>query len=742
MKTTKTIVLSIAILIIVGCNQSKNGDFSDPQERKIENLKAFSKLYGYIRYFHPSDEAATLNWNKFLYYGIEQVIKAQNPMDLMNTLDSLFLPIAPSIDIFFEGETPKAFDPPEKTDDLMLVTWQHKGVKADPNPKYKSIRLGRLDWAYYSRFGIFQQSGNYFDCGNKNFKLSAKVKTSGNGKGEIEIFGYAPSSGKYFQKSETFENEKLEPFILEGKFDEGISFLIITIRLQEKGEISINDLIFQLEKSAGHLQPFSISNIQYVSGDQDEIENDWISNGLGYKFNVTKSANKTSIVLQSTDELEYNSLFKDHCLPNELITKNLGSGLVCSFPLALYLPDEQPEIVSNSFVNLKHNLDQIQLEKNSAKFEATRIGTVITVWNIFQHFYPYFDVVHPDWDNILKQTLSEVQDNQDENDFLISLRKMTAALKDGHVKVTHSSESSYKPVPAIFDFIQGKVVVVESNFEQLEIGDIILEIDGESAKQLLLDREKIVSGSPQWKKYKALRDFLKDDSTKISHLRIRRNKKVLEVAINRKQPVPQYTRPDNVTKIKDDIYYINLCNATIEEIENQIHDISKAKGVVFDVRGYPNSNDDVISYLIENPVRSAKWNIPEIIYPDHENIAGYDTLARWTIEPKHPRIQGKIVFLTDKSAISYAESFMGIIEYYKLAEIIGSQTAGANGNVNAITTMGGFKIQWTGMKVVKQDDSQHHLVGIIPTITMEPTIKGIRDGRDELLEKAIEIISK
>ena len=47
------------------------------------------------------------------------------------------------------------------------------------------------------------------------------------------------------------------------------------------------------------------------------------------------------------------------------------------------------------------------------------------------------------------------------------------------------------------------------------------------------------------------------------------------------------------------------------EIENQIQDISKAKGVVFDLRGYPNNNHDVISYLIENPVRSAKWNIPE-----------------------------------------------------------------------------------------------------------------------------------
>jgi len=31
-------------------------------------------------------------------------------------------------------------------------------------------------------------------------------------------------------------------------------------------------------------------------------------------------------------------------------------------------------------------------------------------------------------------------------------------------------------------------------------------------------------------------------------------------------------------------------------------------------------------------------------------------------------------------------------------------------------------------------------VGIVPDIVIKPTIKGIREGRDELLEKAIEII--
>ncbi len=742
MKTLKSIFPFFVIITSIGCSSSVHNNRSDLQDTKIEYLSTFAKLYGYIKYFHPSDEASSIDWNKFLYYGIEQVGRTKNPSDLLDTLESLFLPIAPSINIFFEGAAPTAFNQPEKKDDLVLVTWQHKGVAADPNPIYNSIRLRRIDWAYNSSLGVFQQSSNNFDFQNRRFKLSANVKTSINGKGEIEIFGYAPSSGKYYQRSGTFENEESEPFTIEDKFDEGISYLVLTIRLLEKGEILIDDLEFQLGNSAGHLQPFSISNNQFITEGQGEIEDRWKSYAIGYKYTITKSAKKTSIVLQSSDEFKYNSLFKKHCMGNESITKDLGNGIKCSFPLALYLNREKPIIFSKSYMNLKNKLDQIQLETNSAKLEVTRIGAVITIWNIIQHFYPYFDVVHVNWENILKQTLLEIRYDKDESDFLISLHRMTAVLNDGHIKITHPSEGNLKVLPIIFDYLEGEIIVVATNSDQLQKGDIILELDRKSAQTLLFNYEKIVSGSPQWKRFKALRDFTKADSNKISVAKIRRGRKILEVAISRDLPLPQHKRPDNVSEIKENIFYINLCQANTEEIKNRIQDISKAKGVVFDLRGYPNNNNDAISYLIDYPIHSAKFNIPEIIYPDHENIAGYDTSGRWTIEPKQPRIKGKIVFITNKSAISYSESIMGIIEFYKLAEIVGSQTAGANGNVNLVTTIGGFKFQWTGMKVIKHDDTQHHLVGIKPTIPLEPTISGIREGRDELLEKAIEIVLK
>jgi hypothetical protein len=49
-------------------------------------------------------------------------------------------------------------------------------------------------------------------------------------------------------------------------------------------------------------------------------------------------------------------------------------------------------------------------------------------------------------------------------------------------------------------------------------------------------------------------------------------------------------------------------------------------------------------------------------------------------------------------------------------------------------------VWWTSTKVLKHDGSQHHLVGIIPTAPVTRTIAAVRAGRNEDIERAIEII--
>jgi C-terminal processing protease CtpA/Prc len=99
------------------------------------------------------------------------------------------------------------------------------------------------------------------------------------------------------------------------------------------------------------------------------------------------------------------------------------------------------------------------------------------------------------------------------------------------------------------------------------------------------------------------------------------------------------------------------------------------------------------------------------------------------------------VFLTDGRAISYAESVMGYVADRKLGTIIGSTTAGANGNVTTFAVPGGFRIAFTGMRVTGHDgQTPHHLTGITPHITARKTIAGLREGRDEVLARALEWI--
>ena len=85
---------------------------------------------------------------------------------------------------------------------------------------------------------------------------------------------------------------------------------------------------------------------------------------------------------------------------------------------------------------------------------------------------------------------------------------------------------------------------------------------------------------------------------------------------------------------------------------------------------------------------------------------------------------------------------MGIVEHYKLGEIVGGPTAGTNGNINPFKLPGGYTVMWTGMKVLKHDGSQHHGIGILPTVPASRTRKGVAEGKDEILLRGLAVVKR
>ena len=333
-------------------------------------------------------------------------------------------------------------------------------------------------------------------------------------------------------------------------------------------------------------------------------------------------------------------------------------------------------------------------------------------------------------------------------DHLITLEKFTAPLKDGHISVNYNL-SEYAAPPIWWEWIENKLVIthIYKSNPNIHIGDIVTQINGISSDKYFEEiNSRISAGTKGWLNYRAERMSLQGD--KGSSLKLKINDKTIEIQLEDNP----YDNGRALTKdekryrqIGDSIWYLNMDMIEMDTINKLIPALEKCKAIICDARGYPKGNHDFITHLMKTDDTTSAWmQVPQIIYPDHENNTEYKKF-NWIpmMNPKQPYLGNKkIVYIIDGSAISYAESCLGYIEGYKLATIVGQPSAGTNGNINPFDLPGGYTISWTGMKVLKHNGSQHHGIGILPDVYVTKTIQGIKEGRDEFLEKAIEIANQ
>src|SRR5262245_2594191 len=99
-------------------------------QREMENVAAFARLFGVVRYFYPSDAAAALDWSRFAIYGVRRV-RAVDPAALQATLEELFTPLGSNIEIATSLSPAAAAG----SADSSLIAWRYKGAGiASPNP--------------------------------------------------------------------------------------------------------------------------------------------------------------------------------------------------------------------------------------------------------------------------------------------------------------------------------------------------------------------------------------------------------------------------------------------------------------------------------------------------------------------------------------------------------------------------------------------------------------------------------
>jgi C-terminal processing protease CtpA/Prc len=127
--------------------------------------------------------------------------------------------------------------------------------------------------------------------------------------------------------------------------------------------------------------------------------------------------------------------------------------------------------------------------------------------------------------------------------------------------------------------------------------------------------------------------------------------------------------------------------------------------------------------------------LPKQFSPGWYKLTGEDTIA-----PADVHYDGPLAILTGPATVSAAEDLVVLLQQAGRGKVIGDRTFGSAGQPFILDLPGGGKGRVNTCKVCYADGREFTGVGCEPDITVTPTIKGIAEGRDEVLEAALEYL--
>lgn len=428
--------------------------------------------------------------------------------------------------------------------------------------------------------------------------------------------------------------------------------------------------------------------------------------------------------------------------PGTVIEKELPGGIFIRVPMVVY-KDEKGTFPKGSVPELA-----AAKTEPTGEDRATRLAGVMLFWNIAQHFYPYFDVSKSDWNAALPRALKRAAEDTESDVFVETLLELVTELHDGHGNVMVKSPPHSYVLPIQTAFV-GEELVITVSGPGAEIkcvaGERIDGIAGQFREELVAQAQKYEPAATlQHFQHRTIDRLMRRPTRDPVPMSLRevngQPHTAALVPIERHILPPAERRPEPIAELKPGVVYIDVERVGEAELKASMEKIEAATGLVIDVRGYPSRFPwPFLGRLTDTALRSPQWHVPVCNFPDGENRTWQQ--SGWPILPQKPRLKAKVAFIIDGRAISAAETFMGIVDFHKLGEIVGEPTAGTNGNVNTVALPGGFTVMFTGMKVLRQDGSLFYGQGIQPTIPVTRTLAGIAAGKDEFLEKAIEVVS-
>ncbi|HEV7609080.1 MAG TPA: S41 family peptidase [Steroidobacteraceae bacterium] len=390
------------------------------------------------------------------------------------------------------------------------------------------------------------------------------------------------------------------------------------------------------------------------------------------------------------------------------------------------------------------------------KFPDTgfQVLAIYRLWNVVEYWFPYRALIDEDWDDVLRDSLRNAAASMESAAFQREMLALVARVDDGHANLWSSGELR-EPVgkcvlPVHLRYLQGKFVVKalatdDENARRFKAADVLLSLDGTPVDDIARNARRLYGASNENARMTQIARGLTRGACGNARVEVMRDG-VQAIEAQRVPFVPQFTagwrndRPgDTFQMLSPEVAYLKLSSIRSAEVAGYIEKARAARALIVDIRNYPS---EYVVYSLGTLLVDSKTPFVAFTMPDLSNPGAFHWAASPSLEPQEPHFGGRVAILVDETSMSQAEYTAMALRASPRAIIVGTQTAGADGNIVPIRLPGNLGAAMSGLGVFYPDRRPTQQVGVALDIECPNTIAGLREGRDETLDCALRELAK
>jgi hypothetical protein len=409
---------------------------------EIENVAAFARLYGVVRYFYPSDAAAGLDWNRFAVHGVARVRPAADAAALAGTLEELFAPLGPGLEI---GTSLSAPGPAAGAGEP-LVAWRYLGAGfggSNAGGPYPGKRTHRATSAGIDGFVTVMQTLPAETLRGKAIRLRGQVRatTSESGAAALWLRVDRPNQTMGFfdnMQDRPIREPRWHEYTIQGTVADDAAFVAFGVMASGGVTADFDAIDLAARAAGGDWTPVPIQDPGFEAA-ADAGAGGWFRAGISQTAVVSRPGEGAP---EGRQFLRFTppppgpadaELFADGPpAPGAHVDVDLGSGLKGRVPLALADARARPDPARKSSLDALAAAVAAVPGPSETPGLDERLADVVVAWNALRHFYPYWTEAGVDWDARLRPQLEAARAAGTRAAQRDALRALVADARDGH----------------------------------------------------------------------------------------------------------------------------------------------------------------------------------------------------------------------------------------------------------------------------------------------------------------------